>query len=220
MGRLMIAVLLALLFTFGGGYGTVQYLRGQEIALKKRRLWLYGAVTLVFFVGFSVFFAKAANPAEYSVFYLIRHLCAVYSVYFIAYIDFRLMIIPNRYLLGMLALYLAILIAEAIAAPERFLPTAILSLIGAAIGGGVFLFGRILSRSGMGMGDVKLMFVLGLYLGLYGVVGVIFWSLLASVIGGVALMIFKKKKLKEKLPMGPFFLMGTLIGVSLFVLNG
>lgn len=219
MGRIIIAVLLSAIFTAGGGYATVQYLRGHEITLSKRRSWLCGSVTLILFVGYSVFFSLCAKPPEYSLLYVIRHLCALYSVYFIAYIDFRLMIIPNRFLLGMLALLLPIMTAEALTDWNAFLPTAIQSLIGAAVGGGIFLFGRIISRSGMGMGDVKLMLVLGLYLGFYGVIGVIFWSLLASVIGGMLLMIFKKKTLKEKLPMGPFFLVGTLIGISLFVLN-
>lgn len=70
--------------------------------------------------------------------------------------------------------------------------------------------------SGMGLGDVKLAGVLGLYLGWLGwgslVVGAFSAFLLGGLVG-VGLMLFKGAGRKAKIPFGPFMLLGALVAI-------
>jgi prepilin signal peptidase PulO-like enzyme (type II secretory pathway) len=65
---------------------------------------------------------------------------------------------------------------------------------------------------GMGFGDVKLAFAIGLLLKQFSLVA-IFTSFLTGAIVGVALLILKQKKLKQPIPFGPFLVLGTVLGM-------
>jgi leader peptidase (prepilin peptidase)/N-methyltransferase len=102
------------------------------------------------------------------------------------------------------------------AAFSLFLPDIeIVPFIGrAAIGGGIglviFFLIVIVSRGGMGWGDVKLAALIGLATGF----PLIFIALLIGVVlGGVAaalLLVFKIKKRKEAIPFGPFLAIAAI----------
>ena len=102
------------------------------------------------------------------------------------------------------------------AAFSLFLPDIeIVPFIGrAAIGGGIglviFLLIVIVSRGGMGWGDVKLAALIGLATGF----PLIFIALLIGVVlGGVVaalLLVFKIKKRKEAIPFGPFLAIAAI----------
>ena len=85
----------------------------------------------------------------------------------------------------------------------------------AAVGaGGFFLLAAIVYPSGMGMGDVKLAGVMGIFLG-RDVIPAIFVALIAgSVVGGIiiARLGFQKGR-KEGLPFGPWLCLGSLVGL-------
>jgi leader peptidase (prepilin peptidase)/N-methyltransferase len=83
--------------------------------------------------------------------------------------------------------------------------------IGAGIGLGLALLVVLLSRGGMGFGDVKMAGLIGLVTG-YPLV--FFNLILAAIIGGVAalvLIVGKKKKRKESIPFGPALSVATII---------
>ncbi|MGE6259572.1 prepilin peptidase [Heyndrickxia sporothermodurans] len=85
------------------------------------------------------------------------------------------------------------------------------SLLGGAIGFLLLLAIAIVSKGGMGGGDIKLFGVIGLMLGLKGVLLSFFMAtLFGAVVGGIGLGIgiFKKKK---PIPFGPFIGAGTLV---------
>jgi leader peptidase (prepilin peptidase)/N-methyltransferase len=84
-----------------------------------------------------------------------------------------------------------------------------------AIGGGigfVMLFViALVSRGGMGWGDVKLAALLGLATGFPLVfVAVVMAAILGGIVA-VALLIMKKKSRKETIPFGPFLVTSTFI---------
>ena len=67
--------------------------------------------------------------------------------------------------------------------------------------------------AGMGFGDVRLSFVLGLYLGYLGALDVVFGLFLGFAYGaviGVALMAVRKRGRRQHIPFGPFLAAGTL----------
>lgn len=84
-------------------------------------------------------------------------------------------------------------------------------LLGAVVGGGLLLLVAVLSKGGMGGGDVKLAAVLGLYLGWSGILLVFFIAFLAGSVVGLTWAWLKKKTLKTALPFGPFLSTATLI---------
>ena len=83
-------------------------------------------------------------------------------------------------------------------------------IISAVVGGGIFLIMAFATHGGIGGGDVKLVFVLGLWLGSATLINVVLW---ASVFGGVAavlMILFKQKDRKSFFAYGPYFTLTTL----------
>jgi leader peptidase (prepilin peptidase)/N-methyltransferase len=89
------------------------------------------------------------------------------------------------------------------------------SVIGILVGGGslylvAFLYHALTKREGMGGGDVKLLAMIGAWLGWKAVLFTLFFaSLTGSVIGG-AVMMAKKEDSKFAIPFGPFLAFSAL----------
>ncbi len=93
------------------------------------------------------------------------------------------------------------------------------SLMGTLLGGGsLFLVATIyqwlFKREGMGGGDVKLLAMIGAFLGWKAVILTILLSSLVGSITGIIVMILKGKDFKYAIPFGPFLSIGAV--VSLF----
>ncbi len=85
----------------------------------------------------------------------------------------------------------------------------------AALGGGIgfviFLLIALVSRGGMGWGDVKLAALIGLATGFPLVfLAVIMGAILGGIVA-VALMIAKKRKRREAIPFGPFLALAAMV---------
>jgi len=90
------------------------------------------------------------------------------------------------------------------------------SVFGAVLGGGVlltiaFLYEVIRKREGMGMGDVKLLAMIGAFVGVQGVVFVIFLSSILGTAVGISVILYKRGDLKYALPFGPFLSVASVI---------
>jgi leader peptidase (prepilin peptidase)/N-methyltransferase len=86
-------------------------------------------------------------------------------------------------------------------------------LIAAAIGGGVLLLVALAYPKGMGMGDVKLAAVMGLYLG-RAVAPALLIGFAAGAIYGVALIARSGAEArKTAVPFGPFLALGGVVGL-------
>jgi prepilin signal peptidase PulO-like enzyme (type II secretory pathway) len=81
-----------------------------------------------------------------------------------------------------------------------------------AIGSFAFLYLLwVVTRGrGMGFGDVKLAFLMGLFLGFPGVVAAFYVAFLTGAAAAVILMIGRKKTWKSKIAFGPFLVLGTV----------
>ncbi len=85
------------------------------------------------------------------------------------------------------------------------------SLAGGMCGALLLLLVVVLSRGGMGMGDVLLAGLLGLMLGFPLVFVALFLSILAGGVVAAILLISGRKKRKEMLPFGPFLCLGGMV---------
>jgi leader peptidase (prepilin peptidase)/N-methyltransferase len=123
----------------------------------------------------------------------------------ITLIDLDHRIIPNR-ITGPAAIAALVVIA---ALDTDFLLEAVIS---AVAGGGFFFIAAVLYPRGMGMGDVKLAGVLGLYLG-RAVAPAILIALVAGVVLGAAIIARKGavEGRKTAVPFGPFLALGGII---------
>lgn len=90
------------------------------------------------------------------------------------------------------------------------------SLVGALALPAFYLALMIISRGGMGMGDVKLSAAIGLVSGFFGVRIVLVSSFAAYILGsviGIGLMLAGKAGRKTAIPFGPFMLVGQAIAL-------
>lgn len=85
------------------------------------------------------------------------------------------------------------------------------SLIGFLLGGGLYFLIAVLSKGGMGGGDIKMMAMVGAFMGWKAVLLTTFIGSLVGSIVGIFLMVFKGKGRKTKIPFGPFLALGAII---------
>lgn len=85
------------------------------------------------------------------------------------------------------------------------------SLLGAAIGGILFLLIFLLWKGGMGEGDIKLAIMIGAFLGYPLVFLWFFFSFFLGAIGGLLGMAFFQLKGKSAIPFGPYMAISAMI---------
>lgn len=98
----------------------------------------------------------------------------------IAAVDLRVQKVPNKLLLVALAIRVLIYIAEFIVSVPAAVNTLKDNLLGAIIIGAFFLLLLLVFKNSIGMGDIKLFAVMGLYQGLWGAINSVFFSLMVS----------------------------------------
>jgi leader peptidase (prepilin peptidase)/N-methyltransferase len=135
----------------------------------------------------------------------------VAAVVALAFIDFDHQILPNSITLPGAAIGLAL----AGPRPEiSFLDSSLGALLGAGI---LFVVAEVYLRlrkvEGLGMGDVKMMAMVGAYVGWEGVLLTLFLGSLSGTLMGVAVMASSKGGLRTKLPFGTFLGMGAIATV-------
>jgi len=125
----------------------------------------------------------------------------------IAIIDFEHRIIPNR--ITAPAAIVAILIGLLL--DQDFV---VEQLIAGAAAGGFFLLAAIAYPRGMGMGDVKLAGMMGLYLGRAVGCAILVGLVAGVVVGGVIMSrVGVREGRKQQVPFGPFLALGGIVAI-------
>jgi leader peptidase (prepilin peptidase)/N-methyltransferase len=125
----------------------------------------------------------------------------------VSFIDLAHKIIPDMITLpGILAGLVASLIATPISLTN--------AVIGMLLGGGLFFLVAVLSRGGMGGGDIKLIAMIGAFLGWQAVLLTIFLGALSGALVGLSLMLVRKRGRKDAIPFGPFLALGALLSLA------
>ncbi|MBR3899724.1 MAG: prepilin peptidase [Elusimicrobiaceae bacterium] len=144
-------------------------------------------------------------------------LTAVYCLIILSVIDLELMIIPDRFSLGLIVLGLA-----TFALNPNFAGTLLDRFLQSLLGAGVGFFGTLavallgyvmFKKEAMGGGDVKLMGGIGAFVGWEGVITTIIFASALGLVYSVFLMIFKGKGKGDAIPFGPFLSAGALINM-------
>ena len=87
------------------------------------------------------------------------------------------------------------------------------SLAALLLGGGLFYLVAVVSRGGMGGGDIKLTAMMGAFLGMRDLGVAVFIGLIAGSAVGIGLMIAGRKTRKDAIPFGPFLALGGICAV-------
>lgn len=167
--------------------------------------WLVG-LSVVLFVGLGLRFGEDWALPAYLVF--------TASLVALSAIDLRHHLLPNRivYPLAVVSVVLFGLAAVAESDGDAFL-RALACALGAFA---AFFVLHLISPRGMGFGDVKLSFVLGLALGWLGVGETVLGLFLGFVYGaviGVLLIAIRRRSREQHIPFGPFLAAGTMTAI-------
>ena len=99
-------------------------------------------------------------------------------------------------------------------------PNYINSLIGGFLGyliiwSIIFLYKKVRKKEGMGLGDAKLLAVVGFWFGWISIPFVIFISSVLALIIVIPDLIRKSKELSSQIPFGPYIIIGTVVFIIL-----
>jgi leader peptidase (prepilin peptidase) / N-methyltransferase len=166
-------------------------------------------------IPFRYFMVEILTPIVMLVLFFHFGLTAAFLISFIfsaaliviTFIDLKHQIIPDIISLPGIPLCLLSSFAVPWASPLQ-------SLAGILVGGGIlyaFAFGyRIIAKKdGMGGGDIKLLAMIGAFLGWKGALSTLILGALSGSIIGVVLILFKGRDLKYAVPFGPFLSAGA-----------
>lgn len=175
---------------------------------KKFRNYTFAA--FVSGIGLSVIF----SVYSYNMLKIIRYLILYAVLFLTAWIDQENKRIPNKILKMLLGIRGILIVLEWRIFPKLGLAVLISALLGMLLGGGMFLLAYFISRGGVGMGDVKLLAVIGTYVGSGSIMSVVFLAVVTSAFYSIVMLILKKIKLKEEIPFAPFIFIGTVLAMA------
>ena len=133
------------------------------------------------------------------------------GLFCIAVIDYQIKKIPNKILIFILLVRIIYIILSVIKNKGSFISLIAFSLFGMFIGGLIVLIVMLISRGGIGAGDMKLFALLGLYFGMPGILSIMMYALFIAAIFSAVMLISKKAKMKSTIPMAPFILVGLSV---------
>ncbi len=163
--------------------------------------WQYPLVELITAILFLLLFLNFGFSVRFFILLLLISVLIVCSV-----IDLKYKIIPNK------ITYPSIIIALILSFILNHI-TFISSFIGILIPGGLLLLLALLYGKGLGMGDVKLVAVIGAVLGWqFTLLGIFIGSFFGAIIG-ITLMITGVIDRRTRIPFGPLISIGIIISI-------
>lgn len=153
----------------------------------------------------------------YGIFKILKYLVLLEALFYIAWVDYREKLIRNKHLLILIGIRAALFIGEFFAYPDSWKYILYGSLFGMLLGFVIFGICYLASRGGMGAGDVKLVSVLGLYLGGTALMTTLIIVVVFAALYSIINLIRKKTSLKSEMAFAPFVLLGTIVSMILGV---
>ncbi len=175
------------------------FLKGRCRSCDEKIHWVYPLMEFITGGLFALSFWQIGFQPELIIAILFMSLLVIITVSDIAY-----MLIPDKVLLPVGALLLIL---------RLFIPLDPWwdSLVGAALGFGILLLIAIVSKGGMGGGDIKLFFVIGLVLGVSDTLMTLFFASLIGSIAGIIMLRIKNEGRKTPVPFGPSIALAAVI---------
>jgi len=146
-------------------------------------------------------------------------LLLILSIFFIIifFIDLKHFIIPNE--LTFPLMIIGFIKSFDPNLNQTIFPNYINSLIGGLVGYSIiwliiFIYKKIRNKEGMGLGDAKLLAVVGFWFGWVSIPFVIFISSVVALILVIPSLINQSRKMSSEIPFGPYIIIGCILYVS------
>ena len=168
----------------------------------------YFVVELLVALGFLISF----HFFGFSITTLLLFILTIFFV-IIFFIDLKHFIIPNELTFPLMAI--GFLKSFDPNLNQYLFPNYINSLIGGVVGYFIiwfiiFAYKKLRNKEGMGLGDAKLLAVIGFWFGWISIPFVIFLSSAIALIIVIPDLLKKSKKLSSQIPFGPYIILGTI----------
>ena len=132
-----------------------------------------------------------------------------------ALIDAKKRIIPNHLIVFEAGWWLVTAVLQVVVLHSGIRNMLVFSGLGFVLCGGAFLVIALLLRSALGMGDVKMVAVLGLLYGVFDTYSTILLAMILMAVIALVLLAAKKVTRKSRMPMAPFMFAAFVINVIL-----
>lgn len=181
-------------------------LRGRCRSCRASISWRYPLIELLHALGYLFIlrhFGLTLQAVVYALFFS--------SMVVVTFIDLSHMIVPD--VITLPGMVLGLLAASTILPPGP-----VNALVGLFLGGGLFyLIGilgeAVLKREAMGGGDIKLIAMIGAFLGWQGMLLTIFLGALSGSLAGIFLIMVRGRGRSEMIPFGPFLALGAMVAL-------
>ncbi|MFQ5848823.1 MAG: prepilin peptidase [Candidatus Methylomirabilales bacterium] len=190
-------------------------LKGQCRSCGHRISWQYPVVELLTGILFAVTVVRFGLTWHTAILWAF-----VAALVIVTFIDLEHQIVPDVITLPGITIGLiwsvltALLVIGGPPTPVSFSPPAPLeALLGTVVGGGILYLVAVLSRGGMGGGDIKLTAMVGALLGWQEVLLTIFLGTLTGSVIALLLLASGRKGRKDPMPFGPFLALGAILAL-------
>ncbi|MGE7836812.1 prepilin peptidase [Viridibacillus arvi] len=175
------------------------FLKGKCRNCDAKIHWVYPLMEFLTALLFALAYLELGLKPELIIALLFISLLIIITVSDIAY-----MLIPNKILLFFGAL---LVVGRIFIQSDPWWD----SIVGAFGGFLILLLVAILSKGGIGGGDIKLFFIIGLVLGIFSTLLALFLAAVIGLVTGVVLLIYRKQGRKTPIPFGPSIAVASII---------
>lgn len=212
------AIVFSVFAFFGMFFSEVTDIENKKDKIKamlkrKKTEWLFFAVLPVITVSIPLVYYYVY--ADLTIIYCLKRSFLISVLFVAAFHDHKDFRIPNKLILYGFIMRIVMLIFELIFSREQLLETVITELIAAVSMFLICMLTRVVIRGGIGMGDVKLIMIMGLFQGVVGTISSIFATMLVSFVYSVFLIATKKKTKKDSIAFAPCIAVGAVISIIL-----
>ena len=174
--------------------------------IQEKSVWILGLITFG-----STCVISACRWIEMPIALHLLSLLLVGGMAVLAVTDLLQHWVPNRMLAGMLMLWVLVVGVTIILDTQYGMELLGRGLIGGIASGLIFLLCYILSKRQLGAGDVKLAFIMGLYMTGQRIMGGVVYGTVLCFLYSIIQLIRKKLTVKDQVPLVPFLYGGVLI---------
>jgi len=183
----------------------------MQLSVKQRQTLIFSYIWLL--IPCAVLLLVKGDNSEPST--VLMHGLLIVFGYIASVADLKKRIIPNKLVLTMLIVWSMAIIPNLYINSSKAVLILTDSVLGFAFSGGLFMLVYVISKKGLGGGDVKFMAAAGLYLGFDGAISSVFIGTVIAALTGGLLIILKKIGRKDPIPLVPFLYAGIMTTVLL-----
>jgi prepilin signal peptidase PulO-like enzyme (type II secretory pathway) len=186
------------------------FLRGRCRYCNQPIHWQYPVVELTTAALFGLSTAVLAPDTAKGYILLAIWLWLLVQLLILAVYDLRWMLLPDKVIFPAIGVALAqlVLLAAWSGSYHVWLGPLLAALLA---GGGFWILASVANGKLMGGGDVKLVVLMGLILGMQRTALALFIGFDTAAIVGIALILTHRRKKSDYLPFGPFLIAGTIV---------